>query len=219
MKKKTRLIALGTLSLALLALVGRAQAATTGTAYLDLQVGYNGTLSVKIDGVQYSTRSVSGGPNTLQAPASSSTVTNDATGLTEQWQLSVASTGNWTVAGATTTAPGLDAYAYQALFISSVAASACPAPGASNWDSNVSTVTGTATSYLGLRYSDPTVLNGTTGKPDVNSGAQDGNMNVLDSTTPGAGRRGLCVRLYMPGSVSTQQSQMIRLTITAASAL
>src|SRR3989338_5635304 len=94
-----------------------------------------------------STTAVNGGPNTALVP-SSATVTNDSTGLTEQWQLSLAaSTGNWTVTATTSTAPGLDKFDLQALFISSAATAACPAAGASPWDNFVSTVSASPTPY------------------------------------------------------------------------
>ena len=222
MKTTIRKLAMAPL-LAVLSLAvttGKAWAVITPSANLDLHVNFAGQLSVKVDDVYASTRAVSGGPATAQVPASSATVTNDATGLTEQWQLSLAaSTGNWTVTSATSASPGLDKFDYQAMFISSDTASSCPAAGHPRWEGPVSTVTAVAEYYRSFRYSDPTVVNGSTGKPDVNTGTQNGNMYVVNGAFPGSGKRGLCVRVRLPSSISTQSSQLIRLTITAASAL
>ena len=222
MKRTMKQTGLG-LSLMALALVvgtGKAWAVLTPSANLDLHVNFSGQLSVKVDDVYASTRAVSGGPNVALVP-SSATVTNDASGLTEQWQLSLAvTTGTWSVTNATSTAPGLDKFDYQALFISSHTTSACPGIADVKWEGNVSTVTTTAEYYRSYRYSEPTAVQGATGKPDVNTGAQDGNMYV-SSGGPfnGSGRRGLCVRIRLPSSVTVDNSALIRLTVTAATAL
>src|SRR3989338_6504203 len=149
-----------------------------------------------------STTAVNGGPNTALVP-SSATVTNDSTGLTEQWQLSLAaSTGNWTVTTATSTAPGLDKFDYQALFVSSVSVTAnCPGIADNRWRDNVSTVTAVSpVPYRTGMFSDPTVIDGGTRQPD----AANGNMYVNDEATGlpfrGSGRRGLCVRIKLPSS-------------------
>ena len=213
---------LGLLVMALSFVVGaqKAEAVLTSSANLDLHVNFSGQLSVKVDDVYASTRAVSAGPNTAVVPSSAS-VTNDSTGLTEQWQLSLAaSTGNWTVNATTSTTPGLDHFDYQALFVSSVTtASNCPASGASQWDNNVSTVSTSPVPYRSDMFADPTAVLGATGLPDVTSGVSNGNMYTLNTSFNGAGRRGLCVRLRTPSSVSTQQTQLIRLTVTAAPAL
>jgi hypothetical protein len=228
MDKKMRLIALGALTA--LALAGSAiQAWATNPAYLDLMVSWNGTLSVNVDGVAFSTRSVtiSGGSNQLVVPGSA-TVTNDGN-ITEMWQLSVSTvngvvSGSWANTGSTVTQPGLDQYAYQALFVSSAAAATCAdqgttvAWGAGNarWNLYTSTVTSTPVTYKPAMYADATVQGGANGAPDATSGLGNGEMYKSNTPSPGNGIRGLCVRLAMPGSVSSQTSQVVRLTVTAA---
>ena len=73
----------------------------------------------------------------------------------------------------------------------------------------------TVNTYMTSRYADTDVIAGSTGNPDGTAGALDGNMNVFNVAT-GVGRKGLCVRMTMPGSVATATAQqIIRLTITA----
>ena len=203
-------------ALCALGLMGPSSAsAQTPSANLDLKVTLSGSLSVKVDGVQYATRTLSGGAGSLLAP-SSSTVTNDSSGLTEQWSLSVATVsggGNWSAAASTQTAPGLDQYALQALFISSHAAAACPGTGNARWDTQASVVTGSGQNYIGARYADSTATGGVTGAPDVSGGGSDGNMYATSGT--GVGRRGLCTRVYMPSGSTSPAEQVIRLTVTA----
>jgi hypothetical protein len=233
--------AIATLGLFLaLAMVGggRALAANTNPAYLDLIVAFNGALSLKIDGVQYSTRTLGSlAPGVTSTPGSSATVTNDGS-VTEKWQLSAAdvstataqlwtvvnTTGNTgggnycaTLPGAGTGCPQNDQYALQALFISSAASAACMTNTATDWDAYVSTVSGTPTTYQQAMYADATYsLNGATGTPDQTAGAQNGNMYVAAGSS-GVGKRGLCVRLTMPASSNTggAYTHIIRTTISA----
>ena len=214
-------------------------AAPTNPVNLDLLVTFSATLSVKIDGIQYSTRTL--GPlsaGQTAVPPSSATVTNDAAGLTEKFQLSTLdaspasvsplwsvglTTGNTpggtfcatTVGGAG--CPGPDTYALQALFISSAASAACPVASATDWDTFKSTVAATVQTYVSNYFSDTTFsLNGGSGQPDQTSGAQDGNMFAVSANpSSGIGKRGLCVRLTMPSASSTVSQHTVRLTITA----
>ena len=214
-------------------------AAATPFADLDLLVSFTANLSVKIDGIQYSSRTV--GP--LQAgvtfvPLSSATVTNDSAGLTEKYTLTTLdaspasvsplwgvglTTGNTpggsfcstTVGGAG--CPGSDTYALQALFISSAASAGCPVASAPDWDTFASTVAISGQTYLSSFYADNTFsLNGASGNPDQTGGAQNGNMFAVSSNpASGVGKRGLCVRLTMPSASSTVSQHTVRLTITA----
>jgi hypothetical protein len=219
---------------------GKAWGANTTPVYLDLTVAFNGSLSLKIDGVQYSTRSLGSlAPGVTSTPASSATVINDGS-VTEKWQLSAAdvstaaasnqwsiitTTGNTSggsycqgLPGAGSGCPQNDQFALQALFISSAASAGCNTMPAADWDTFVSTVGGTTTTYQQAMFADTTFsLNGATGVPDQTAGVQNGNMYVYNAGS-GLGKRGLCVRLTMPASSSTggAYTHIVRTTITAA---
>src|SRR5512144_953604 len=81
-------------------LAQQASAASTATPFADedLLVTFTANLSVKIDGIQYSTRTL-GALNAGQTfvPVSSATVTNDSAGLTEKFQLTTADVSTGTV--------------------------------------------------------------------------------------------------------------------------
>jgi hypothetical protein len=217
-----------------------AASVVTNPANEDLLVTFTANLSVKIDGIQYSTRTL-GALNAGQTfvPVSSATVTNDSAGLTEKFQLTSAdvSTGAvaplWTVAPATgstgggafcaanvgdVSCPGADAYALQALFISSANAAGCPSNVTADWDLFKSTVAAAPTTYLSSYFADTSAgfgnQNGGTGNPDQTAGAQNGNMFAIGNPD-GRGKRGLCVRLTMPASSASTGQHIVRLTITA----
>ena len=142
--------------------------------------------------------------------------------------------------------PGVNQYGFQALFVSSNtgtgaygAANACPSISSSTWDMYVDSVPshpGFADQFgapgfgvfLKTQYSSPNTVSGTSGWPDSDVGAgvtppgNSGDMYPLDvSGQPaGVGRRGLCVRVTMPASVSGAGTgaQTIQLEITAIGA-
>ena len=198
----------------------------------DLTVTFNASLDVQIDGVFDSTYTLGSlGAGAAASPASTATITNTSGGLTERWSLSVstvAGNGDWAVAsstgdsGATATScssncPGLDSYAFQAVFVSSnSAANACPNNSA-KWDSVASVVLGPSSpqTYTSSRYADATVVSNASGLPDQTSGGHDGNMLSYNAGS-GAGKRGLCTRLIMPSGSTSAAQQTIRLTVTAA---
>ncbi len=232
--------ALGILALGLFC-VGKAQAASpTPFADEDLLVSFTANLSVKIDGIQYSSRTVGALDAGQTFVPSSATVTNDSAGLTEKYQLTTLDASPatvsplWTVGlttgntpGGTFCAttvggsgcPGSDAYALQAVFISSANAVGCPPLSNGDWDTYASTVAATPTTYLSSFYSDTSVgfgnNGGGTGNPDQTGGTQNGNMFAVSSGTDGRGKRGLCVRLTMPSASTTVSQHTVRLTITA----
>ena len=217
-------------------------AAATPFADLDLLVSFTANLSVKIDGIQYSSRTL-GALTAGQTfvPVSSGTVTNDSAGLTEKYQLTTldASPASvsplWGVGLATgstpggsfcsisvgdPSCPGLDTYALQAVFISSANTTGCPSATQSDWDIYASTVALTPTTYMSSYFSDTSVLFGTngggTGDPDQTAGTHNGNMfATVVSPGSGIGKRGLCVRLTMPSASTTVSQHTVRLTITA----
>ena len=233
-----------TWALAALAALGlwcaRPAGATTNPARLDLTVTFTGTLSVTVDGVQYSTRDLGSlNAGATYVPASSATVRNDSSGLTEKWQLSAVdvsttdSNNKWTVVNTTGSTPGgnacssgggscpaADQVALQALFISSQTAGvSCPINTNGDWDVYMSTVDGNAKNYTSTRYADinpATAANYPWGSPDVTTpAARDGNMYATVGRSDGAGKRGLCVRLTMPAGSADLDTHIIRLTITA----
>lgn len=194
-------------------------ASPTNPAYLDLRVTFSGNLSVKVDGMGYSTRTLTGTTANAKIVPGSATVTNDSGGLIEQFGLTVATVsggGNWAVQGTTATAPGVDQYAFQALFISSHTTADCTT---ADFDSMamISTVTATQAFYRSSRYANQALVGSVNGNPDVATGAQNGNM--YGENAQGNGRRGLCVRFYMPSGSVSPAEQVVRLTITATNGL
>ncbi len=239
MKRQKAVTALGLfLALGMLG-AGRVFAAATVFANEDLLVTFAGSLSVKIDGIQYSSRTLTGASQTAGnaasgqtvVPGSSATVTNDAAGITEKWQLTTADVGAatplWGVVSTTGatgggtfcsvtgggTCPGTDQYALQALFISSAAVAVCPSNTSVDWDSYVSTVGTVGNTYLLSQYADTAAVFAGISTPDQTTGAQNGNM--FANVASGVGRRGLCVRLTMPAGSTSVGQHVIRLTITA----
>ena len=211
-----------------------AQAALTSSANLDLKVTFSGQLSVKVDDLEFSTRSLSNqSAGVTVVPVSSATVTNDSTGITEHWSLKVANVtegGGWSVVDTTgpqgggsycaanigaAGCPQADQFALQALFISSAPAAVCPTNTDAAWDTYVSTVGVSDLLYRTARYAKTTTVFGIDGAPDQTTGTSDGNMFAI-STGFGRGRRGLCVRLTMPSGSTYLNEQVIRLTITAS---
>ena len=238
---KKALAALGTFLALALGMASQARAATATTpAHEDLLVSFTANLSVKIDGIQYSTRTLGARNYGETIVPSSATVTNDSAGLTEKFQLHTldASPGTvsplWNVALTTgntpggafcgTTqggagCPGADAYSLQALFISSANTVGCPTSTDADWDTFASTVAASVTAYMSSYFADTSAgfgLNGGgTGNPDQTTGAQNGNMLAVSGGTDGRGKRGLCVRLTMPSASTTVSQHTVRLTITA----
>jgi len=206
--------ALGLL-LALAMTAGKAQASGGNPAYLDLKVTFTGAFSIAVDGNQSSTQAFNVTTN-LQVVTASATVTNDSSGLTEKWQLSVASVpglgGDWAVKETTETTPGINEYALQAVFMSSAAANqACPIKTDTLWDLTPSIVKGAMQTYISTLFADATDIDGANGKPDEN----DGKMYAT-SVGAGHGKRRLCARFYAPLGSSTVGEHVIRLTLTAA---
>ena len=69
-------------------LCGRSEAAVTNPARLTIEVTVNAQLSVKVDGVEGSTRAATITPGTPYVnEASTATVLSDATGIAEYWKL------------------------------------------------------------------------------------------------------------------------------------
>ena len=229
-----------TLALAMAFVTGARAATATSPAHEDLIVSFTAALSVKIDGVQYSTRTL--GPRNFGETVvpSSATVTNDSAGLTEKFQLHTldaspaAVTPLWTVAAATGSTgggtfcgtnqagagcPGADQYGLQALFISSANTVGCPTATDPDWDVFKSTVAATPTTYIAGYFSNTSAgfgnNGGGTGNPDQTGGAQNGNMHSIFAGSDGRGRRGLCLRLTMPSASTTVSDHTVRLTITA----
>ena len=233
--------ALGTFLALAMAFTQDAGAATaTNPAHEDLIVSFTAALSVKIDGVSYSTRTL--GPRNYGETVvpSSATVVNDSAGLTEKFQLHTLDASPatvsplWTVASSTGSlgggsfcatvqggagCPGSDQYALQALFISSANTVGCPANSNADWDNFASIATGVAQTYTSALFANTSAgfgnNGGGTGNPDQTGGAQNGNMFSIFSGSDGRGRRGLCVRLTMPSASTTVSDHTVRLTITA----
>jgi hypothetical protein len=203
-------------------------AATSSYADLDLEVTFNGQLSVSVDGLNYSTQTFAAGYSALVVP-SSATVKNDGS-LVETWELSastVSGGGDWALQTTTATPPDVDQYAFQALFTSSATtlsnepsnwSNGCPSSStASDWNNYASIVTSSPTLYTSSLYSDPNLIGGASGTPDYTTGLQNGDMIPFVTQPGGVGIRGLCARIYMPiGTAFVGTPQVIRLTVTAA---
>ena len=236
-KVKKAVTALGLMLALAMGVAQRAQAFPN--ANLDLLVSFTANLSVNIDGVQYSTRTLGALTAGQTFVPSSATVNNDSNGLTEQFQLSGADVSTtavtlWslvTTTGSTAggnfcagnigavSCPQQDQYALQALFISSANTTGCPSAVTGDWDQYMSTVGVTGVTYTSNIYADTSAgfgnNGGGTGNPDQISVGHNGNMFSNKSASNGQGRRGLCVRLTMPSASTSVNTHVLRLTITA----
>ncbi len=114
----------------LLLLAGAASAANPAYLHIDVTIAAN--LSVSVNGVASSTDTSAtwntATPNAKLVDLSSATVTNDSGGTTEKWLLATnansidtggASPGSWALQTTTTTVPGPDQFAVQAVFADS----------------------------------------------------------------------------------------------------
>ena len=138
--------------------------------------------------------------------------------------------------GCTTYCPGANEYGVQALFVSSntagglygQAAGNCPAVNAAVWDTVLDTVpvkqgftpgaleaAGVAV-YTSAYFANSAVISGASGNPDVTSGVSNGDMYSYYAVAgSGQGQRGLCLRVTMPNTATTQSQQTITVEITA----
>ncbi len=163
MEKRKKMIPALAMILALgMGVVKTAGATATNPADLDLEVTFNGQLSVVVDGVGTSSATLyaysaagaaAGNPggNVYASPIDSDTVTNNGS-IVEKWELdtsTIAGGGNWELTDATGTAapapngqgqeacqgtcPGANQYAIQALFVSSNTAAGAYNTGGCPW--------------------------------------------------------------------------------------
>ena len=206
---------------ALAGLLGTGTAQVTNPAYLNIDVTIMANLSVAVNGQQSSTHDVTWNTMTSNAKlvsAATATVTNDSGGQTEKWALSTnansintaGGSDYWTLDTTTDTLPGDDFFALQAVFGSSnTLASACPGATSGDWDQDFATeITSSLQNYTSARFSDTSLSNDGSPKPDLITGNADGRMF-------NASKRALCWRVIRPLSTQTADQQNIQLIITA----
>ena len=203
---------------------------TSATANLMIDVTVNANVSVIINSVvnsSVSVPSVTPGGAAVISP-SSSTVSNNGTGVTEFWKLSSANAidsntngAGWTLASSTGT---MDQFALQALFISSnAAANDCTATvAAADWNqAYAAPLTATPVYYRsssyasGAMFADQTTIGTVKGNPDYASGGLNDGRMMPSSAGGGAGVRGFCYRIMPPASVSGLDNQILYVTVTA----
>jgi hypothetical protein len=137
--------------------------------------------------------------------------------------------------GCTLNCPVANEYGVQALFVSSNTTggiygnnNACPAVNATVWDAVLDTVpvkqgwtpgTGEAAGvaiYTSAYFANNAVVSGASGNPDVIAGVSNGDMYSYYAVAgSGEGQRGLCLRVTMPNTATTQSQQTITVEITA----
>jgi hypothetical protein len=215
------------------ALPGKASALPPETsAYLNIEVTISATLSVTVDNVASSsyTTNWSGTPNQALASASTATVTNNSTALSEGWALSTwgttldisggGSQETWANANSTSSV-GTNAFGVQAVFGSSATASGgCPGAAAADWATGTLAppLTTSAVSYTATTFADG--ANATMNKDQsgvsnaVNAEPDDTVKNLLFVN----GKRALCWRAIMPSSTYTTHKQEIQIVVTAVPA-
>ena len=214
MKKKTWLT--GAALAVVAALAGTASAAGVGSpSELNIDVTITASLSVSVVNQRISSQTVSwsGTPDLQFASASSATVKNDSGILTERWKLSSGASQNglgnaatW-VLGTSTTTPGADTFALQAVFGSSnTVLAGCPATGATDWNNgtNVPLLTAVGVQYTATVFADATLNNNGTPNPD------NGTFQLFSNS-----QRALCWKLTMPDSTSTTDQQIVQVVVTA----
>ena len=201
----------------------RAEAVGVGSrSYLNIDVTINANLSVSVNGANTSTTTfawdVSLGSTAFTNASSSVTVANDSGSQTERWRLStttnsIDNTGggvqNWSLA-TSSTSPGADKFAVQAVFGSSnTAVGGCPAPGAATWASDVEAplLTVDPVTYTGTVFSAPALNNDGEPTPDGSS-PNPGEMFA-------GSMRALCWQVVTPNTTSTTHTQNIQIIVTA----
>ena len=194
------------------------------SATINVDVTIIASLSVSVNDANSSTSTaiswnVALGSTAFTNAASSVTVTNDSGGLSEKWALStnpesIDNTGGgvqtWAIA-TSSTSPGADKFALQAVFGSSnTIAGGCPAAASASWGNGsvAPLLTASPVNYTSTTFAEPTLNNNGTPNPDVASGPNDGRMHA-------GGKRALCWQVVTPDSTSTTHSQNIQIIVTA----
>ncbi|HXT00705.1 MAG TPA: hypothetical protein VN915_08535 [Elusimicrobiota bacterium] len=219
MKTKTKLWAA---LLALAALTGSAdRAAASSPSYLNIDVTFNTSLSVAVDGAGSSTYTVAwtGVPNQELLSPSSATVMNDTGGITERWKLftnqnSLAASGSaWSMA-ASSSAVGADQFAVQAVFGSSNTASGgcSAATTAGTWNVAANAPLLTTTFATGLQYTTAGQLAST---ELVNNGQSTPDVATNSGSMLGTDKRALCWRVIAPTSTVATATQNIQVIVAA----
>ena len=198
--------------------VGRARAANP--AYLNIDVTINANLSVSVNGVASSTDTSAtwntATPNAKLVDLSSATVLNDSGGTAEKWALATnansidlggGSPGSWALQTTTTTLPGSDQFALQAVFGSSnTAAGGCPIATSADWDQAFApALTTSPVTYTSAVFADSSLNANGTQNPD----------NVGTSRMTAGSKRALCWRIITPNSTSTADTQNIQVIVSA----
>ena len=198
--------------------IGQGKAKAANPAVLNIDVTVTASLSVNVNGYASSTVTAGGWSptNTKLVSASSATVTNDSTGLTEKWALSTDTTsidqgsaGVWTLLTSTLSAPGNDQFALQAVFGSTnTTAGGCPIATSPDWNVAASTpISVNPQTYTNSVFADSSLsIGGASADPD-------------NSPNPGdmfaSSYRALCWRIDGPAGVTQTDEQNIQIIVTA----
>ena len=214
MKKWTLGLSLGVIGL----WVGTSKAKAANPAVLNIDVTVTASLSVNVNGVASSSVTASGWSptNTKLVSASSATVTNDSTGLTEKWALSTDTTsidqgtaGSWTLLTSTLSAPGNDQFALQAVFGSTnTTVGGCPSATSGDWNVAASTpISVNPQTYTDSTFADSTLsIGGASANPDNSPNPGDMFANSY---------RALCWRIDGPTGITQTDEQNIQIIVTA----
>ena len=223
MKRRWRIRVLSP-ALGLLGLCASRAQAVTPRAALNIDVTISASVAVQVDNAATSTYTAAGWSpaNRFLVSASTATVTNASSGLSEQWWLatnaaSINTAGNaltWSLATSTiTTTIGGDSFAVQAVFVTSAAVQ-CPVYNDWRWStSNAPPLTSVPAQYTQNQF----LFNeydGTMGGRSNPDNLPKSLMSAFISAT-GAGRRALCWRVVGPTSTSTPDLQNIQIIVTA----
>ena len=205
---------------------GRAQATVVpppALAALNIDVTISASVAVQVDNAAASTYTAAGwSPSSrILVSASTATVLNNSSGLTEQWWLSTNATsinavGNaltWALAPSTITAlVGADSFAVQAVFVSSLAVQ-CPVYNDWRWATSLAPpLTSALTQYNQYQF----LFNeyDTVNKQSAPDNLTKGTMAPYNAAT-GAGQRALCWRVVGPSTSQTLDMQNVQIIVTA----
>jgi hypothetical protein len=155
----------------------------------------------------------SGTPDQQFAAGSTVAVRNDSGILTEKWKLqsgpslnALSNPATWAL-GVSSTTPGADAFAIQAVFGSSNTASGnCPGTGSADWNNGTIAplLTAAGVQYTSTVFADASLNNNGTPNPD------NGSFQLF-----GSSQRALCWKLTTPDTTSTTDEQIVQVIVTA----
>ncbi len=218
MKTKIKTWTFGLTLIALGLWLGVGEAKAANPAVLNIDVTVSASLSVNVNGLASSSVTAAGWSvsSTQLVSASSATVNNDSSGVTEKWALSTnansydqgVSGSSWTLVTSTLSAPGNDQFALQAVFGSSnTAQGACPIATAPDWNASYAApLTTSPQTYINSLFADTTLNN--LGTPNPDDSPSNGDMFA-------GSKRALCWRIAGPSGITQTDTQNVQIIVTA----